>query len=806
MASQKKLTRRLNRLDGNYLTGAIEEYKHYTRLVKFENAKETQKVVEQIVSVCKEKKEDEIKQLCETYDLALLNPLYENQLRFVSKKTYTTYLYENNIVTVKMFNGDSWVRTIESAMNTQGKPLPDEIIQFHMNLEYDYLSNKNPLRKRVASYSMDQLEKKSNLSIFISDEFTYYHMDDFLHIYKDGKVQKVVDFKSPKNRLQKLFRSYLNFGAFFVVASLLIMVGYFSSFLRIDINAPELEFSEYIHEVGDKVLVENLVVDVDDNFDYVTEADVRIVSQRRLEDPGTAEITFEIEDKTGNLRQYINEYDVVDTTKPSIYFKEDLVEIPISEIDRFDYMSVVARMDDNHEIRGYSYDDSLVNTETLGYYDVYYRVEDMSGNVKIENQRINIIDITRPIIHFNDLDKTIAYDDLTIELLEGFLEEVSDNYELAEYGIVFDTIPYNKIGEQKVTFYAVDTSGNRRESKLTINITDEVAPVVLLPHTVEINVDDIYTFEDEILYVQIYDNHRIVNVDLPLRESLTGLIGIQPYTVTVIDEAGNETTMSGLIDLVDTVSPVLTLKETDLYFNHMPGILELRENVDILEDNFDQTLNIWTEEPFDLIHYPGVYVYRLNVRDQSGNQASQEVTVHIYDDEAPVVQFTVDSIWVNPLDPGSSPYTYAYMLTNHAELVDKITDNFDQLLDTEYVFSTAPYALDTVGVYDLEYRTIDAFGNAGLSVLKIYVYEEEAPEIELTSSVITVNQGEEVDFLDYILRITDNYEGVIPIDRATVISYGGYDKDTPGEYFIRLSVFDVFNNEDRATLKVTVVS
>jgi hypothetical protein len=200
-----------------------------------------------------------------------------------------------------------------------------------------------------------------------------------------------------------------------------------------------------------------------------------------------------------------------------------------------------------------------------------------------------------------------------------------------------------------------------------------------------------------------------------------------------------------------------------------------------------------------------VYVYTVNVRDQSGNHASDQVTVHIYDDEAPEVRFIMDEIWVDPSNPGAVPYTYIYMQDNHSGLVDRIVDNFDELEANEYTFSALPYSLSTVGVYELNYHVVAVFGNAGVSTVTIYVYEEVEPEIQMLSSVITVDQGDEVDFFDYILQITDNYEGFIPVERATIVSYGGYDKDVPGEYFIRFSVFDVFGNEDRSTLKVTVV-
>ena len=270
-----------------------------------------------------------------------------------------------------------------------------------------------------------------------------------------------------------------------------------------------------------------------------------------------------------------------------------------------------------------------VDSTTVGTYVITYDVEDMNHNAAVTLKRyVTVVDTTKPEI------KLLCKIDGEIKLCEDDTSQIVEVFEEYEElgAIIYDkydeyhgytielkinhNVNINKLGEYLVIYNAVDSNGNRA---LTVTrrvyVKDTKAPVITIIG------DNPITIERGIEYVE-YGATAIDNYDGPIRyvniiNAPSGMkLGTFEVIYRAIDSSGNIGEATRIVNVVDTIPPIVLGVEDGMYYKEPVSIYFIPTM------GTDEVLTAWLNEK--IITSPW-YVdeegeYDLIVRDDAGNE------------------------------------------------------------------------------------------------------------------------------------------------------------------------------------------
>jgi len=140
------------------------------------------------------------------------------------------------------------------------------------------------------------------------------------------------------------------------------------------------------------------------------------------------------------------------------------------------YQELGATVSDNYDTElAVTIDSSAVDTSVVAPYTVTYNVTDDSGNTGTATRKVNVVDITLPVVTLNG-------GDVTIEMGESYTElgaTATDNYYTTGLDVELSgTVVTSAVGTYKITYSAMDGSQNEGTATRTVTVEDTTAPVV----------------------------------------------------------------------------------------------------------------------------------------------------------------------------------------------------------------------------------------------------------------------------------------------------------------------------------------
>lgn len=269
-------------------------------------------------------------------------------------------------------------------------------------------------------------------------------------------------------------------------------------------------------------------------------------------------------------------------------------------------------------------DDTNVNYNKIGNYEVIYTVMDEFGNTTIHIETITIVDLIKP----------------TITIKAPFIIEVNEEFNIEDFFIIEDNYDQEleinieiignvkELGEFMFILTVTDSSGNKEILNGELIVVDETPPIINL----EYDVVEIEVHEDEYDYlsiVEVYDNYdelTIYDIDI-LSEVNYNEVGVYEVLYKVVDSSNNETIETLTMLVKDNTSPLIIVD--DLMFNQ-------NEVVDLLlyvkvEDNYSSPNNISLRIIYNNINFqsPGIYNVTYEAIDESGNHTHKTINVTI---------------------------------------------------------------------------------------------------------------------------------------------------------------------------------
>lgn len=225
-------------------------------------------------------------------------------------------------------------------------------------------------------------------------------------------------------------------------------------------------------------------------------------------------------------------------------------------------------------------------------YTILYSVEDSSGNVTLATIYVQAVDIAKPTFGIVNTTIEIAYTDtLDVTAFRSNLL-VTDNYDDAEdiiVNILSNTYTANKTvpGTYTIVYRAIDTSSNYRDITITVNVIDDVGPVITGDSNFNVPLSPkpaLSTILAQFSATDAIDGNVTDSLEVITDNySAATAPGIYSVTIRFTDESGNATNKTFTISVVDGLPPVLFISSGLLIGVNQFETLTLAQIVQLLE-------------------------------------------------------------------------------------------------------------------------------------------------------------------------------------------------------------------------------
>ena len=275
------------------------------------------------------------------------------------------------------------------------------------------------------------------------------------------------------------------------------------------------------------------------------------------------------------------------------------------------------------------------------------------------------------------------------------------------------------------------------------------------------------------------------NVDVTMTGSVDSTI-VNSYTLTytATDTAGNKSTSTRIVNVIDDVAPVITLGGSSEVI-HPVGTAYIDASA-TATDNVDEAINVISTGAVD-VNVMASYTITYTASDEAENEATAVVrTVNVVDLTAPVISLNGESVIEQNY---GDDYTDAGATAN---------DNIDGVVTAP---TTDTILTDKIGSYGITYTATDAAGNVSTLERIVNVADLAGPVIILTGgNTITLGKGRVYKELG--ATALDNLDGEIAVGAPT----GIVDYDNIGTYELTYTVEDNAKNVSTIVRTVDVVA
>jgi len=258
----------------------------------------------------------------------------------------------------------------------------------------------------------------------------------------------------------------------------------------IDTTSPFFQSSgtiiSYVDQPISSLEVQNSLVAYD-SVDGDVSGNITLVNDGYSESMNTLgrySMIFSVSDSSGNSSDVEIFIEVVDVLKP-VFSDLNYIEISypnvMTEQDILSQLSASDNYDgDISNLITVISDDYTPNANTVGTYSMDFSASDSSGNETIHHLVIDVVDEEAPLIT-GESSIHVGYNQYYSEttIISGLT--VSDNYD-QNIALVVESNTYKnnskEIGDYSVIFSATDSSGNRTEKIISINVIDDIGPMI----------------------------------------------------------------------------------------------------------------------------------------------------------------------------------------------------------------------------------------------------------------------------------------------------------------------------------------
>ncbi|BCE01755.1 BspA family leucine-rich repeat surface protein [Marinicellulosiphila megalodicopiae] len=376
--------------------------------------------------------------------------------------------------------------------------------------------------------------------------------------------------------------------------------------------------------------------------------------------------------------------------------------------------------------------------------------------------------------------------DIQISLGTSYFElgaNATDDEDGSITPVITSNVDDTQIGSYSVLYTATDEAGNQASITRTVEVVlgaDTKAPTITLNGQAEVTLEYLDEYiETGAVAVDLREGEVQVEISGQVNNSI---LGDYTLTYTASDSANNIATITRLIHVMDSTSPVINLVgETDITLEAGNEYVELGATV---SDNYDSNLTANIASDLDM-SIAGSYTITYQAMDSSLNSADIITrTINVVDTTAP--ELTLNGESDITIFEGDIYQELGAIASDNSssELVIVISNNINN---------------EVAGVYEVTYQVSDASSNQSSLTRTVTVALDLAPEITLNGEVYTsIFAGN--SYTELGASAIDDKDGELEIEIV-----GTVDTQTEGEYELTYYATDSANHKVAVRRWVTVL-
>ncbi|HYV94237.1 MAG TPA: HYR domain-containing protein [Chitinophagales bacterium] len=304
-----------------------------------------------------------------------------------------------------------------------------------------------------------------------------------------------------------------------------------------------------------------------------------------------------------------------------------------------------------------------------------------------------------------------------------------------------------EVGTYHVHYISQDNYGHRGYCDFDFEVVDLEGPVIDGPAQIDevadVDSDGVWEcgasvdFEDQFTAIDYCGGE--VEKSFSIESGSFFEKGITTVVLTATDSHGNTSSRNFNVNVIDITPPTLIVNP-DVFKANYHGLCKASINYDdiLIIEASDNCYGVAVTYDFESGHFfTDGSVVHVTATDASGLQTTRAVTIHVIDNEPPVLTFCPADIHVNndPGNPGPCGAIVNYFLPT-------ATDNCTNPLPPPVLtFGLPSGALFPVGVTFVTYRFTDAAGNGTNCVFSVTVDDVDPPIITVTNIIVPNDPG-----------------------------------------------------------------
>mgnify|MGYP006075139793 CR=1 FL=1 len=456
----------------------------------------------------------------------------------------------------------------------------------------------------------------------------------------------------------------------------------------------------------------------------------------------------------------------------------------------------------------YQLEDQFGNTNTIaegspipvGQWIVNTIASDLIGNESYASFSVTVVDTTLPTMQFLTAPIIALGSSGSTTLTPAMVENSSfDNCGIESVVITPATVDCDDLGSVSLTVVVTDWNSNvSTYPGIVATVVDEDSPTITVeptPVAVSLDSDGLATIDSDDVIDNIVDNCT-AEASILVSVSPTSFdcsdVGSVTLTITATDASGNTSVATKAINVLDELSPVITVNDITLALT-ANGSVGLPLNTASATDNCSSASVEYSNASFTCSDL-GVNTVTVNSQDASGNVSTEQFTVTITDVTAPTAVAVVSPVIVELDNNGTASITTS-------DVVASTSDNCGPVVVT---IAPSSFGCSDLGNNTVIITATDGEGNTSTVSKVVSVVDTESPTMTTVSGVVDV-------YLDATGQATITNASVVTgaTDNCTVVptvslSQTSFDCSEVGSNTVTITAVDASGNSSTATKAVVV--